>query len=141
MAEYGGEPFPPFCGRQEFMHGRVCVRMPANFTAFCKLLCHSQKYLAHAQTLGICYGKSKAVCVLIMRKVGMQLFNSSPLSDSALRLSIRSEARSYIVPYSHMQHKMRSEWPDLGDFGGPEMPICSSAPSSGSASSVGVCQG
>jgi hypothetical protein len=78
MAEYGGEPFPPFCGCQEFMHGRVCVRMLANFTAFCKLRCHSQKYSVRAQTLGICYGKSKAVCVLIMRKVGVQLFNSSP---------------------------------------------------------------
>jgi hypothetical protein len=42
--------------------------------------------------------------------------------------SIRSEARSHTVPYSHMQHKMRSEWPDLGDFGGPGMPICSCAP-------------
>jgi hypothetical protein len=59
MAEYGGEPFPPFCGRQEFMHGRVCVRMLANFTAFCKLLCHSQKYLACARLLASVMAKAK----------------------------------------------------------------------------------
>jgi hypothetical protein len=138
MAEYGGEPFPPFCGRQEFMHAQVCIRMLANFPAFCKLRCHSQKYLVRAQTLGIYYCKSKAVCALVMRKVGVQLFNSSPFP---IRLFDKIGSEIPIVPYSHLQHTMRSEWPDLGDFGGPGMPICSSAPVLARHLSVGVCQG